>query len=390
MISTKQLTALFLCGVVAWIITQGLLSLLPVYAIQLGADPASTGNYLSLAFGALVVGTIAAGWFSDRFQRRRVMLIVAGLASIPLTWLMGQVTAFWQLAVLTALVWFFIGMTFTTISILAGLFAGETERGKVFGILAVNTSLGALIGGTISGRLVDQWGYPGLFLAAALFWVLQPVLALLIEDKEAIQPQSDMVISSPTNFGWPFYLFLLAFVIAFASNFFSLLGRPLMMNDAGFDPVAIAGVTAVGGAVSIPMPILIGWLSDRLGRYGLIIFCFLMSAAGLALLAISVTLVHYWVSSILLAGTGVSLAVGPALVTDLVPPESLGKALAWFGFAPSTGGIIGFATTGYAIQTFGTTITFIAGGVLTLIAIAFVMQVQRARQPALADAVPFE
>src|SRR5882724_2873129 len=146
MISNKQIAALFFCGLVAWIITQGLLALLPVYAVQLGADPASIGYYLSLAFAALVAGTFAAGWLSDRFQMRKVLLIVAGLGSIPLTWLMGRITEFWELVVLTALVWFFIGMTFTTISILAGLFAGQSERGKVFGILAVNTSLGALIG----------------------------------------------------------------------------------------------------------------------------------------------------------------------------------------------------------------------------------------------------
>jgi MFS family permease len=390
MISNKQLAALFMCSLVSWIIVQGLLSLLPVYAVRLGADPASTGYFLAFAFFALVLGTVSAGWLSDKFQKRKTLLIVAGFANIPITWLMGQATAFWQLAALTAIVWFFVGMTFTTISTLAGLFAGEAERGKVFGILAVNTSLGALIGGSLSGRIVDQWGYPGLFLIAAIWWLFQPLTALFIQDKVVAKPQYDTKVISPTQFGWAFYLFLLAHVIAFGANFFSLLGRPLLMDSLHFDAATISGVLAVGGVVSIPLPILAGWLSDRVGRYGLIMLCFLMSALGLFILAGSAELWHFWVSSILLAGTGVSLAIGPALVTDLVPPESLGKALAWYGFAPSTGGIIGFATTGYAIQTFGTTITFIAGAVLTVIAIAFVIQVQRVRQPSLADAVPFE
>ena len=88
--SRKQLAALFACGLIGWIVAQGTLALLPVYAVRLGADPALAGNYLALAFGALTVGTVAAGWLSDRFQRRKLMLVVSGLVNIPATWLMGH------------------------------------------------------------------------------------------------------------------------------------------------------------------------------------------------------------------------------------------------------------------------------------------------------------
>jgi MFS family permease len=129
---------------------------------------------------------------------------------------------------------------------------------------------------------------------------------------------------------------------------------------------------------------LLGWLSDRLGRHWLIMLCFFTGAVGLVMLAVSVSLWHFWAASILLAGVGVSLGISPALVTDLVPQESLGRALAWYGFAPTTGGIFGFMLTGYAIQTFGMSTTFMAAAMLTLIAIALVVQVRRARQLTLA------
>lgn len=151
------------------------------------------------------------------------------------------------------------------------------------------------------------------------------------------------------------------------------------MDSLDFDPTAISRVVAVGGAVSLPFPLLLGWLSDHIGRYWLIIFCFLAGAVGLVTLAASLTLWHFWVATVLLAGPGVSLAIGPALVTDLVPPEILGKALAWYGFAPSMGGILGFALTGYAIQSFGMTTTFFGGAAFTLIAVIVVIQLQRAR-----------
>src|SRR5438445_13592407 len=109
----KQLFTLFLSSLVMWTVAQGLLSLLPVYAVRLGADPASIGNYLALAFLTLTVGTIAAGWLSDKFQRRKALLIAAGLVNIPIFWLMGQATTFGQLAVLTAISWFSFGIMLT-------------------------------------------------------------------------------------------------------------------------------------------------------------------------------------------------------------------------------------------------------------------------------------
>ncbi len=382
MIGKKQLFALFACSLVGWTIAQGTLALLPLYAVRLGADPASIGTYLSLAFLALTLGTLASGWLADTLQRRKALIIVAGALNVPTTWLMGQATAFWQLALLTAIVWFFVGVGFTTISILAGLFAGQAERGKIFGVLAINTSLGALVGGFVSGPIVEQWGYPALFLVAALCWTLQPAIALLLQDKVLVRARREAVstVPAPPAFGGAFYLLLLANVIAFAAGFVAVLGRPLLMDRLGFDLAAISGAVAVGGAISLPFPLLLGWLSDRLGRYWLIIVCFLTGALGLVLLAVSVSSWHFWAASILLAGVGVSLGIGPALVTDLVPQESLGRALAWYGFAPTTGGIIGFMLTGYAIETFGMTRTFVAGALLTLIAIALVVQVRRARQ----------
>src|SRR6266498_1923078 len=128
MIGKKQLFALFACSLVGWTIAQGTLALLPLYAVRLGADPASIGTYLSLAFLALTLGTLASGWLADTFQRRKALIIVAGALNVPTTWLMGQATAFWQLALLTAIVWFFVGVGFTTISILVRLLSSGGIR----------------------------------------------------------------------------------------------------------------------------------------------------------------------------------------------------------------------------------------------------------------------
>ena len=81
--SRKQLFALFLCSLVIWTTGSGLIPLLPVYATQIGAAPAVVGYYLSFTYLASAIGTVAAGWLSDRLQRRKTLTIMCGMVSVP-------------------------------------------------------------------------------------------------------------------------------------------------------------------------------------------------------------------------------------------------------------------------------------------------------------------
>ena len=87
--SRKQLLVLFVLSTLIWTFN-GVLPLLPVYAALLGAKPAAIGNYLSLSYLALVIGTVFAGWLSDKLQRRKVWLVIGSTIGIPGVWLMGM------------------------------------------------------------------------------------------------------------------------------------------------------------------------------------------------------------------------------------------------------------------------------------------------------------
>lgn len=357
-----------------------MLPLLPVYATQIGAGPAVVGYYLSFSYFALAIGTIVAGWLSDKLQRRNVLIIACVLVNIPVIWLMGRVINVWQLAVVTAIVWFLGGMVLTLTNILTGLFAEKTERGKIFGILSLTGGLGALIGGITTGPIADRWGYPTLFAALSLFSGLSLVVALFLEDKvvERVHDSKSSTSKGKPGLGVRYFLFLSASIAAGIAMFIGRLGTSLAMDGLGFVSAAITSTGAIGGLVTLPLSPLFGWLSDRMGRKRLLIVCYLMGTVGLLVLAVSISLWHFWVTASLISVLAyVGSGVGSAMVTDLVPQESLGRGISLFSAATWIGGIIGFAGTGYAIQHLGLYSTFIIGAILPLIATVMLIPIRQ-------------
>jgi MFS family permease len=367
----KQLVALFMCMIVTLTVGGGLVPLLPIYAGRLGADPILTGYYLSVAFLALAISSVFAGWLSNRFHRRKSLIIASGLIMIPTAWLMGQVTTFLGLTILTALLWFLAGIVVTTVTILTGLFAEGSERGKLFGIIGLASPLGGILGGLASGAIVDRWGYQTLFTIDALFYVMLPLFGLLLTEKPThLEPRKIAAVASKNVMvSRAFVLLFFASILAHIANSQIVLGRSLIMDSGGFDATAISSSGAIGSLISLPFPVFIGWLSDRLGRKPLMMICYLASLIGLAVLASASDVWHFWVAMALQSIIGAGVAVGSALITDLVPRGSLATPLSWYGATQFIGYVIGFGGMGTVINQVGLTTSLMIGIVLCLIAL---------------------
>ncbi len=383
----KQLALMFICSLVVWSVGYGLLPLLPVYAAQMGANSALAGYYLAIAYFAITLGSLSAGWVSDRLHRRKLPMIMAGSINIPVTWLIGHVHTLWALVAFTALLWFMGGLMLALVSILAGLSAGENERGKIFGILALTMGLGALIGGMGVGWLVDRWGYTSMFTILAVFTLVFPLSALLLEDKDVKQPKvENFTEKKPAGLGKSFYLLFSAALFSSITGFFVILIRSIAMNTLKFGPLAIASTGAVGGLLDMPSPLLMGWLSDRIGRKALIIIAYLAGLAALVMLAFSKALWNFWVVFALVGISTGSAGVANAWVTDLVPRAALGRGLAVYGASGWIGGVVGFAVAGTLIQNLGFGSAFIIGGCLALAAVGILIPIRsgsrETRQPA--------
>ena len=384
----KQLLALFICNLTPYLIGNSLLPLLPFYVRQKGAGAGITGIYLALAFGALTAGTLAGGWLAGKTIRRKATIAAsASLASLALV-LMGVVGHLVGLVVAIVICWFVCGVQLATVSILTGALASAGRRGVVFGVVGSSLAMGGLIAGLFAGRVVDRWGFDALFAGLAVVVLVPAVVAQgLAVPRGAAVPvrtrhQGIAAVTHPA-----IWLLLGASTLAYVSHFMGGLGRPLAMGQLGFDSTAISSTGAIAGAVNLPLPFLIGWLSDRVGRRPLLVLCYLAGAAGVGSVLVASSLWHFWTSQVFSAVLGVSLSVGPALMADMVPEEARSASLARFAATPWLGGVVGYAGAGAVIETAGLAAALSVGLLLPLGSVLLVMLGRTARPVPTPDAL---
>ena len=378
----KQLIALCICNLGVTLMGTMVLTLLPVYAVELGIDQGLTGIYIGVAFGTMAFGSLAGGWLSNRFQRRTLTLLIASVVALPATVLMGQPGSLVVLVICTLIVFFAGGLTVALVAILTGLFADPDQRGCTFGIVTMMLGVGQAIGGIATGFIADRWGFQGLYLAAALVWIAPFIAALFMQDKVIERPLADQPKPAFVPLPTAFWLLMIAAILASITNNGVMLTRTFLMDDLEFDATAISSLLSITGLVSIPLPFVIGWLSDRLGRRQLLILCYALASAGTLVLLAEPSLPQFWLSAALLSFIGSSMSVGNALVIDVTAPEALSTALARYSSASFISGIVGYGVTGLIIQGLGLQVSLLLGAGLLLVAIVMVARVHHQVQVA--------
>ena len=367
----KQLIYLFLCNFAIFFTGFGLFPLLPLYATEFGASPAFIGIYLAITYIAISLGSILAGQLSERLPRK-TLFTATGLLGIPALVLLGQAQALWQVVVLTALVWFAGGVGLSIVNVLTGLHTSSAVRGKAFGLTSLSSPLAAMMGGLVVGQMVSWQGYPLMFVVLAIVWTMWPVLAIFrVEDKPTcISANPAKEVQAPAHRPGTVFLLLLGTVLL-ASMTVSVvrLGLSLSMQARQFSAADVSTANAIGGLVTIPLTLLIGVLSDKLGRKRFLMLGYLVAAGGTVILMSAEQLWHFWVvSSLVLGARSVITTLSPAYATDLLSRRALGRALPLVGTMNWVSGVVGFAGSGYVLDTFGATSLYGGASVAAVIA----------------------
>lgn len=158
-------------------------------ATKIGLTPQQASFSLSALFTVSVAGKFLFGWLSDRFAPANVM-VACCLVMFGSTIVLLNLT--------TSTVFLFLlpfgfgyGGTFVLLQRIAADYFGNREYPKILGVLIVIETVGAAIGGLVTGRLADAAGgdYTNAFYAvicvSGLAFLLTVVLSFMSRSVDA-------------------------------------------------------------------------------------------------------------------------------------------------------------------------------------------------------------
>jgi MFS family permease len=357
--SNRQFGVLFLANLLFFGTGVGLVPLLPSYAGGLGATPTGVGLILAGAYVALAAGAMLTGRLARRIGGHRRLLVAASAPAPLLLILLGQVNSPAQLALLMSVMWACGGIVGALTSVLAGLYADPTHRGRVFGLLGLAMPVGATVCTLAIGAATTRLGFPAMFAILGLAWASLPPLAAgcLPADGPATAPGGAAGGRGAGPYiDAAFGRLLAATLLVSTAIFAGRLGSAYAMQGFGFGPGALTAATALGALIAAPLVPLAGALSDRIGRRGFLVGACAAAAAGMLLLLGASHLWHFALAATLFSAASYVIgSVAVALAGDLLPADALGRGLPLLGAVSWGAAIIGFAFGGRLLETLGLT-----------------------------------
>ncbi len=379
--SKKQLLLFSLALILIFGNGSGFVTMVPVHLSRLGVGSDKIGYLFSMLYFGMASSGILAGWLTDRFQHRKLICVLSAAGQIiaSLLMLLGA-QSFPALAAALFLSWVLAGIHAPLISTLVGIQAKENERGRVFGILGLITGLGPVLSGFLYGKIVDVYGFKTLLALNVAISVLWTILSLFYKDPPAPAPikKAEHQPDRPA-LKVSYFLVVLAATLGWFSINGGKLGITLVMTQLSFSANEISLTTGIASLAALALPLLLGWLSDSIGRKPLLLGLNLLGFAGLFLISRAQGLAGFCVASSLLSLYSCFGGLSNALIADLVPRESLGFGLSLINSTSFIAGIFSSALLGLTMGALGSTIPFLLAMILPLAAVILVAYVREDR-----------
>jgi multidrug resistance protein len=165
---------------------------LPVFALSLGASPATVGALFAVYAGALTLVTPLVGIWVDRNGPRGPMLVgMLGLAAATLLFAFAQGLGWLFLA--RALQGLSAGVSWTAGLALIATTHSLEQRGKAMGAALASAAIGVLLGPPLGGFLFDRWGLRVPFLVAAALAALDGLARVLLI-RDGARPEQSLAL----------------------------------------------------------------------------------------------------------------------------------------------------------------------------------------------------
>jgi len=307
-----------------------LFPVIPLYAVELGADVAEAGFVAAITAYVAAFLLVPMGILSDRMGRHR--LLGGGLTLFTLAPLLYPLASNAIQLILVRALHGAAAAAFlpAAIALVIDITPAE-KRGSAIGWYTASLQLGLMAGPITGGFLLKHFGFDPVFYACAAVSAIALILISVRVNAFVYEPAPEMGGAS----SWSWMKQTLVFA-AFMAPMFIAIGSgsiatyvPLYNEFLGIDEVEAGSIITALYASSAILRIPAGRLADRIDRKIIII-----SGLGLSTIAIGlISLFHTFPLLIMLSiffgiGMGFAMPASLAMAADFSPAQTRGLTMA--------------------------------------------------------------
>jgi MFS family permease len=347
----QLLSSIYLPSLLMAISNQGMLLVLPLYALHISGDPAYAALVVALRGIGILLLDIPAGMLAARFGDKNVL--VGGLACNALVMIS---LAIWTdplaVAVLATLqgggaaAWFLGRQSYLTDA------SPVSMWGRAIAVVAGINRGGAFLG-PLAGGIVAEWlGYGAAFLAGGLLSVLAAAISSVFARR--LRPDREPDAAGLAVIGQVIAehrgVFATAGFVGLAIQLMRA-GRqllvPLFGTLIGLDAATIGFVYSMSAVLDMSLSYPAGMAMDRLGRRWTGIPCMVVFIAGLVLLPLADGFSGLVAAALVLGfANGISTGIVMVMGMDLAPADNRNHFLGVWRLIGDVGGVGGPLVTG--------------------------------------------
>jgi MFS family permease len=252
----------------------------------MGWSRASIGAVGLLNWIVMGVGGIVAGYVSDRFGTRGVVLVGGGVLGLGLV-LSGHAREVWQFYLtFGVLVGAGVSAFYVPLTVLAIKWF-DTRRGMAAAIVSAGNGFGILVLSPLSRWLITEFDWRMAFVVLGdLAWLTVIPLALLLRNPDrapaappATSPGEARSAAGQALRAWPFWGIALTHFSCCAAHSGPLFHLVTHAMDQGVAKMTAAGILAASGLTSIFGRIGTGMVADRVGAKRTLLAALALQAA---------------------------------------------------------------------------------------------------------------
>ena len=352
----KSLLALYLATFVLRLGFGQIALILPWKLADLGVSFQSLGFIMASNSLAEMLAAFPAGFFSDRFKRKPI--IVVGLAGASFSFLLYLLANSGKMLFLAhATLGIFEAMTISPV--LAAIVDRTTvgERGQAMGLYNSAVTASYILGPAFAGIVSGKWGKNVPFILSSIMAFISMILVLfLLKEEDISKAEAGNILREFVGAVKEVRTAILLLVWVGASAILAIGASfiPVYLRGLGFTEYQAGWAFAILAAILVSSYIIFGRISEAIGKGRMSSFGLVMVSIGAFLIGLGRTGRSMTIGSALIGlGAGSFAPAAMALLADISPKNTRGSLMGAYDMSFSLGGFLGPSFAGLIVGKFG-------------------------------------